>query len=249
MRDELIRIVREAGNAIMAAKSLHFDAKADGSPVTAADRAAHEVIMRELSQISEIPIISEEGSSLPEQIPDEFWLVDPLDGTKELLKDSGEFTVNVALIRSRTPVLGVVHLPAKNVTYIGDDDGASLFGDDREATIRVTEGSFSPARICVSRDHVTDRDEEIIAKFGDCTRIPAGSALKLCLVAEGSADLYIRAGNTMEWDIAAAHAVLVGAGGSIRTIEGADLTYGKPGFLNPGFVAAANASLIDKALA
>lgn len=249
MKDELIRIVREAGAAIMSAKSLHFDAKADGSPVTAADRAAHEVIMRELSQISELPIISEEGSSFPDQMPDEFWLVDPLDGTRELLKDSGEFTVNLALIRRGAPVLGVVHLPAKNLTYVGDDDGASLFGDDREEPICVTESSFSPVRICVSRDHVTVRDEEIIAKFGDCTRIPAGSALKLCLVAEGSADLYIRGGNTMEWDIAAAHAVLLGAGGSLRTLEGTDLTYGKRGFLNPGFVASANTSLIEMALA
>lgn len=249
-KEHLIRIVEEAGTAILAVRNHHTETKADGSPVTAADRAAHELVMGELPKVSELPIVSEEADQLPDELPDEFWLLDPLDGTKELLKDSGEYTVNLALIRNREPVLGFVHLPAHRRTYYGDASGAYVRrdgGDPEEIHVgRTTDGIV---RIAVSRDHITAEDEAVIARFEGCERVPAGSSMKLCLVAEGSADLYIRCGNTMEWDIAAAHAVLIGAGGRLRTLDGEELGYGKHDLRNPGFIAAGDPDLLERALA
>ena len=248
--EQIIRIIEEAGAAILAVKDHHVVAKVDGSPVTAADHAAHELVMRELPRISSIPIISEEAETFPGEMPGEFWLLDPLDGTKELLKDSGEFTVNLALIRDRRPVMGVVHLPASDVTYLADGGGAFVRrGAGELEPVRARRGTDGIVRIAVSRDHITSEDEGIIAKFEGCDRIPAGSALKLCLVADGSADLYVRCGNTMEWDIAAAHAVLEAAGGILRTLDGEELLYGKANLLNPGFVAACDEELLERALA
>lgn len=247
--DQLIEIVEHAGEAILAVRENQVRAKTDGSPVTAADHAAHDVVMRMLPDISDLPVISEEAETLPGKMPDEFWLLDPLDGTKEFLRESGEFTVNLALIRNSRPVLGFVHLPARDVTYFGDASGAFVRHDKRKTEpIHVRLNHDDPIRIAVSRDHITAEDEDVICRFDGCERIPAGSALKLCLVAEGSADLYVRCGNTMEWDIAAAHAVLTGAGGHLRTLDGNELLYGKTTLLNPGFIAAANHELLARAL-
>ncbi len=250
LNEQLLRIVEAAGAAILAVKDHHVVAKIDGSPVTAADHAAHDLVMRELPQISSVPIISEESETLPGEIPDEFWLLDPLDGTKELLKDSGEFTVNLALIRDGRPVMGIVHLPASDITYIADGGGAFMRrGAGELQPIRVARATDGVIRIAISRDHITSEDEEVIARFEGCDRIPAGSALKLCLVADGSADLYVRCGNTMEWDIAAAHAILNAAGGTLRTLDGNELRYGKPTLRNPGFIAASDEELLARALA
>lgn len=249
VNEQLIRIIEEAGAAILAVKDHHTVAKIDGSPVTAADHAAHEIVMRDLPEISSVPIISEESEAMPDEIPEEFWLLDPLDGTKELLKDSGEFTVNLALIRDRRPVMGIIHLPASDITYLADGAGAFVRrGAGQLQPIRVGRREDGVIRIAVSRDHITEDDEHVIARFDGCERIPAGSALKLCLVAEGSADLYVRCGNTMEWDIAAAHAVLTAAGGTLRTLDGKELLYGKTALLNPGFIAASDEELLKRAL-
>ena len=248
--EQLILLVESAGAAILDVKQHHVETKADGSPVTAADHAAHDLVMRELPKLSDIPIVSEEAETLPGELPDEFWLLDPLDGTKELLKDSGEYTVNLALVRNLKPVLGFVHLPAKQRTYWGDSAG-SFVRQHRGSPepVRASRAEDGRIRIAVSRDHVTDQDEAVIARFEGCERIPAGSALKLCLVAEGSADLYVRCGNTMEWDIAAAHAVLLGAGGHLLTLDGNELEYGKSTLKNPGFIAAVDEELLERALA
>ena len=246
---ELIEIARAAGISILETRDRAVRTKTNGSPVTAADRASHELILERLTTLSELPVISEESESHPDPGTSDFWLVDPLDGTKELLKESGEFTVNIALVRGGRPVIGVVHLPATNVTYATGGNESFVIRNDRHDPIRVSSRERKPVRICVSRDHITDHDERIISRFPECERIPAGSSLKICLVAEGSADLYVRAGHTMEWDIAAAHAILITAGGTIRTTDGSELRYGKPDLLNPGFVAASRQELIAEALA
>jgi 3'(2'), 5'-bisphosphate nucleotidase len=255
MRDRLRQLLESTGTEILAIRDGRARIKADGSPVTLADQLSHDRILADLAEWSDVLVVSEEAESLPEVLPEEFWLLDPLDGTKEFVKESGEFTINLALIRNARPILGIVHLPVTRATYWGDDSGAfAARADEAFTPIRaaspqpVEQNENLPVRVAVSRDHITAHDEAIIARLGEVDRIPAGSALKLCLVAEGSADVYVRAGNTMEWDTAAAHAVLVAAGGQIRTLDGSELTYGKPRFLNPGFVAATTASLLTRAL-
>lgn len=248
MLEGLIKIAEEAGRAILEVREKHVRAKADGSPVTAADEAAHDLVVRELPRLSELPIVSEEDESGHSAAEGEFWLLDPLDGTKEFLKDSGEYTVNLALVSAGEPVLGIVHLPASDTTYYAQDGRAWVRkGASEPRAIRV-KSPGATVRVAVSRDHITTEDEAIIGRFVGCDRRPAGSSLKLCLIAEGEADLYVRCGNTMEWDIAAAHAVLEAAGGRLRTLTGHPLRYGKPGLLNPGFVAAANEDLLARAV-
>lgn len=218
-------------------------AKADGSPVTAADQAAEDVILPALRALTpDIPVISEEESAQglsPETVGARFWLVDPLDGTKEFLSGNGEFTVNIALIENGTPVLGVVVVPALKNTYAGAVAGdaaaiATLNGEPIAVRTPPEEG----LTVVGSRSHgdASAMDAYLagqkIAQFR-----AAGSSLKLCLIAQGDADLYPRLGTTMEWDIAAGHAVLAAAGGCVETLDGAPFTYGKPDYRNPHFAA------------
>jgi 3'(2'), 5'-bisphosphate nucleotidase len=245
MLPELIRIA-EAGGA----ETMRFYGapeavwKADGSPVTAADHAAEKVILPALRALTpDIPVISEEEAAAgvsPEVTGSRFWLVDPLDGTKEFIKQNGEFTVNIALIDNHVPVMGVVNVPANGETYAAAGPGtatmASKGGVARPISVRKppAEGLI----VVGSRSH---GDEEALSKFLDGLKVAdrrsAGSSVKLCLVARGEADLYPRLGTTMEWDIAAGHAVLLGAGGRIETVDGKPFLYGKPEFRNPHFVA------------
>jgi 3'(2'), 5'-bisphosphate nucleotidase len=254
MRDRLRQLLESTGTEILAIRDGRSRLKADGSPVTLADQLSHDRIVADLARWSDVLVVSEEADQLPDTLLEEFWLLDPLDGTKEFVKESGEFTINLALIRNARPILGIVHLPVTRTTYWGDETGAYIARADEAFTpIRASSADGDdlrsrPTRVAVSRDHITEGDEAIIARLGDVEWIPAGSALKLCLVAEGSADVYVRAGNTMEWDTAAAHAILLAAGGQLRTLDGSELTYGKPRFLNPGFVAATTPTLLTRAV-
>jgi 3'(2'), 5'-bisphosphate nucleotidase len=165
-------------------------------------------------------------------------LVDPLDGTREFINRNGEFTVNIALIENGSPVMGVVHLPALNETYWSDGEQAWRQDADGPATAIACRVAADDGLVVVaSRSHRDERTDTYLANFQVKELISAGSSLKLCRLAEGSADLYPRLGRTMEWDIAAGHAVLAAAGGSVCTLDGKPLGYGKPGLDNPDFVA------------
>jgi len=244
--DLLKQISRSAGEVIM--DIYHGDHavvfKDDKSPLTAADTASHKVIIAGLqTHFPEIPILSEEGKDIPYEIRkgwQRFWLVDPLDGTKEFIKHIGEFTVNIALIEDHTPTLGVVYVPAQDKLYVGVKGERAFMqtGTDAPVPIRVrTKPPEEGLTVVVSRSHPSP-DLEIYLKDIKVARLlPVGSSLKLCMVAEGKADLYPRLGPTMEWDTAAGHAVVVAAGGTVKTLEGQNLTYNNENLLNPYFVA------------
>ncbi|HSH43332.1 MAG TPA: 3'(2'),5'-bisphosphate nucleotidase CysQ [Arenicellales bacterium] len=251
--EELIAPVRditaEAGKAIMEVYSNldEVQTKSDGSPVTEADHRAHHVIVDGLRALTPgIPILSEESAQVPyaerAHWP-QFWLVDPLDGTREFIHQRGEFTVNIALIRSGVPVLGVVGVPAWDEFFWGFDYQAYRQRDGGEARrIRVAHFSSGAPRVVASRSHASPETREFIDRVrearGDCELKSMGSALKICLVAEGEADVYPRLGPTSEWDIAAAHCVLRAAGGTLTTARGEPIRYNKENILNPWFVAA-----------
>lgn len=249
MLDKLCEIAVRAGEAIMEIyEHDDFDvrSKADDSPLTKADLAANDVIVESLRELTpDIPVLSEESRKIPYAERKDwlaFWLVDPLDGTKEFIKRNGEFTVNIALIEVGAPTLGVVHAPALERTYFAmRDEGAFRRDPDGEKQITVRDAVGEPVVVVVSRSHLHEADEEFIAeledKYGAVDTTPTGSSLKLCLVAEGSADVYPRFGPTMEWDIGAAHAVLVAAGGRLEQIDGSAFVYNKEELVNPFFIA------------
>lgn len=236
----LVELVRRAGAAILerqAPESAEMAYKADASPVTAADLASHEVLTVGLRALwPEIPIVSEEAIAT-EHVGDTFWLVDPLDGTKEFLRGSGEYTVNVALIENGLPVLGVVYAPALKLLYWGGKG----WGAWRSLAGQVTPISVSvahvPLRVVASRSHLDDKTCAFIAQLGAVQLVQAGSSLKFCRLAEGEADCYPRLAPTCEWDTAAAQAVLEGAGGWVLDEAGMPLCYGKSQWRNAGFVA------------
>ncbi len=243
----LCTIAREAGAAAMRFYGQPVDAeeKASGGPVTAADRAAHRVIVDSLlAWTPTIPIVSEEGE-MPSR--DEvaswprFWLVDPLDGTKEFLAGNGQFTVNVALVDRGVPVLGVVYAPALDVLYFA----AERQGAWRKRADEPLERIFSepwrpemPARIVESRSHGTEEAEEYVRKLKVAERIRIGSSLKFCLIAEGSADLYPRFGPIMEWDVAAGDCVFRNSG--LSAPRRSPIRYKQPDFRLSGFVIGAD---------
>jgi 3'(2'), 5'-bisphosphate nucleotidase len=243
MLKELEQIARDAGAAIMEIyNSDDFDVqlKGDDSPLTKADLAAHRVIVDGLSQLNEqYPILSEESADISwdkRQQWQRYWLVDPLDGTKEFIKRNGEFTVNIALIENGEPVTGVVYAPVLDAMYVGDrDNGATL----NDTPIQVEQNTPETLRIVGSRSHASQETTDWLEQLGKpYEMVPMGSSLKICLVAEGKADIYPRLGPTSEWDTAAAHAVLNAAGGSITTVDGEPLRYNqKDSFLNPYFIA------------
>jgi 3'(2'), 5'-bisphosphate nucleotidase len=216
--------------------------KDDSSPVTAADEAAERVIVAGLTALTpEIPIIAEETAArdgIPTQVGRRFWLVDPLDGTKEFLSHNGEFTVNIALVENGVPRMGVVLAPALGVCYFADNRGAfEARSGEPVRPLRARPAPAAGAVAAVSRSHLDDRTRAFLDGLGITQSRGAGSSLKFGLVAAGEADIYPRFGRTMEWDTAAGHAVLRAAGGSVRDESGAELTYGKPGFANPSFIA------------
>lgn len=242
--EKVAAIAREAGAAILEVYSRDFAVldKADASPVTEADLRAEAIILPALARLAPgIPVVSEEAHAkgLSPAAGREFWLVDPLDGTREFVSRNGEFTVNIALVENRAPVLGVVHAPALGRLYAGAV-GNGAFVEDEDGRRPIAAGRLRQRGLVVvsSRSHgdapALDR---FMAGLSVASSVFAGSALKFCLVARGEADLYPRFGRTMEWDTAAGQAVLVAAGGRVTDLAGADLAYGKPGFVNPGFLA------------
>ena len=244
LTDALRDIAVEAGAAIMTVYQGDFEAraKADSSPVTEADEVAERLIIAALEKLTpEIPIVAEESVSagrIPDVSGGRFWLVDPLDGTKEFISRNGEFTVNIALIEDRAAVLGVVYCPARERLFYASGPGQAFREDAGGAPQAIA--ARAPGRglvVMVSRSHRDARTDEFLADFEVRSTAEAGSSLKFCVVAAGEADLYPRLGRTMEWDTAAGHAVLAGAGGSVRTLDGDELSYAKPDFANPFFVA------------
>ena len=279
---DLVKALRDvalrAGREILAVYASDFAVrgKADASPVTEADTRAERVILEGLGECAPgVPVVAEESfaaGDLPEVGGGPFFLVDPLDGTREFIGRNGEFTVNVALIEDGVPTVGVVHLPALDETFwtAGDgvawrargDDGAGRIGSagaaagfgaaEGDAGIAVPAGAGTTGTaeriacrrpgdgglvVIASRSHRDPDTDRYLGRFEVAETVGAGSSLKFCRIAEGAADLYPRLGRTMEWDVAAGHAIVNAAGGSVETIDGAPLVYGKPGFDNPHFVA------------
>ena len=221
--------------------------KADESPLTAADLAAHQIITAGLARLTpEWPVVSEEGAHLPYAERAHwmrFWLVDPLDGTREFLSGNGEYTVNIALIQDGAPLLGVVYVPATGLGYSGIAGvGAwrSRGGPDTLEAIAVAARGreATPLRLVGSRSHRGQSLDRLLERIGPHEFVPMGSSLKFCVLAEGGADVYPRLGPTSGWDTAAGHAVLRGAGGRVLRLDGAPLDYNRgEGWLNPDFVA------------
>ncbi|MBN1237863.1 MAG: 3'(2'),5'-bisphosphate nucleotidase CysQ [Gammaproteobacteria bacterium] len=242
----ILPIARAAGDAIMSVYQREFDVelKDDRSPLTEADSLSHDVITDALASLRPaLPVLSEEASGTEHRDRrswDPYWLVDPLDGTKEFIKRNGEFTVNIALIEAHAPVLGVVLAPALGVEYYG---GAGIGAWRRAAGqdargIRVSVPAAGPLRVVGSRSHPSGTLATYLERLGAHELKPMGSSLKICLVAEGEADVYPRFGPTSEWDTAAAQAVLEGAGGVMMDTDGQPLRYNrKDDLLNPHFLA------------
>jgi 3'(2'), 5'-bisphosphate nucleotidase len=246
----VLRLIAErAGKVILGyygpGKSADVRRKEDETPVTEADEAAETLILGALNTLTpHIPVVSEEAAAAGE-IPDVseglFWLVDPLDGTREFLSQNGEFTVNIALIQHGEPIAGVVHAPALGMTWAGAGRGSATVSeaDQPAVPIEVRAMPEEGAVVVASRRHGDPTElDAFLADYRVAEQVSAGSSLKFCLVASGKADLYPRFGRTMEWDTAAGHAVLLAAGGSVVEAEsGEPLEYGKPGFENPFFIA------------
>ena len=276
-----IHAALEAGNAILEvyhSADFEVEKKADTSPLTLADRRAHEVIMQHLAQI-DIPVLSEEGKNISydeRRSWDTFWLVDPLDGTKEFIKKNGEFTVNIAMISENKPVAGIVFVPDKNILYFASRELGAYRADasqitdlvndklgkpnrledlsdseidavlseliSQSAKLPVNDSSSQPYTIAGSRSHSTPELEAFVEEkrkeHGEVEFISAGSSLKLCLVAEGRADIYPRTGPTMEWDTGAGQAIVEFSGGKVYQYDTTEpLEYNKKNLLNPWFVA------------
>jgi len=245
--ERVAAIARDAGREILevyGAGAVASTAKADDSPLTAADLRAHRLIVQRLGDLTpELPVLSEEAADVPFAVRSHwrrYWLVDPLDGTREFLSRNGEFTVNIALIEGHAPALGVVHVPVAGTTYRGlPGEGAwRERGGAAAERIRVAVRSAAPLRVVGSRSHRGDSLDAFLGRIGAHELLAIGSSLKLCLVAEGAADVYPRLGPTSEWDTAAAHAVLLAAGGAVSALDGTPLAYNtREQLLNPFFVA------------
>jgi 3'(2'), 5'-bisphosphate nucleotidase len=241
------KIAQLAGREILEVYGTDFEsrAKADDSPLTEADLRAHRLIVAALRDLTPgIPVLSEESAEIPfserSQWP-RYWLVDPLDGTKEFVSRNGEFTVNIALISGHRPEMGVVHIPVTDTTYSGIP-GVGAWRDEGgrgRMTITVRRVAKPPLRVVGSRSHGNPALGKALDALGPHEMKPAGSSIKLCLVADGSADLYPRLGPTSEWDIAAGQAVVEAAGGQVvRLADGQALSYNsKASILNPEFLA------------
>jgi 3'(2'), 5'-bisphosphate nucleotidase len=246
----LIDISKEAGQEILriyADESLfdRVDFKADDSPLTLADKAAHNAIEARLKEVTpEIPILSEEGRNIPYEERSQwarFWMVDPLDGTKEFIKRNGEFTVNIALIENGSVIMGCVHVPVLATTYYGaKGEGAFVIREGEEVQkIEAADLDMkaSGLRIVASRSHMSAEVEQYVEQFDSPEIVSMGSSLKLVLVAEGKADVYPRLAPTMEWDTAAAQIIVEEAGGTVINHEtGTPVVYNKENLLNPHFV-------------
>jgi 3'(2'), 5'-bisphosphate nucleotidase len=248
---ELCGQAQEAGRRILRfyGNGVRVVAKADSSPLTEADQASHEFLMASLKELGNgWPVVSEEAASAAPTVVnsnERFWLVDPLDGTKEFLKGSGEFTVNIALIKRGRPILGVVHAPALGLTYYAAREGGAWRQVDGQQPSRISVRHAEPSRLVVvaSKDHAGPLVETMLARLPGASRQSMGSSLKFCLVAEGKADLYLRDLPTMEWDTAAAQCIVEAASGAVCSLDGKPLRYAKPGLKNPPIMTMGDPSL------
>jgi 3'(2'), 5'-bisphosphate nucleotidase len=244
----LEQLARDAGREIMKyyKMSVSVSHKADGSPVTAADRAAEELIIKNLSEKwQNIPAIGEESVNFAEErsFAGRFWLVDPLDGTSEFVAERDEFTVNIALMENGAPILGVIYAPAKDLLYSGGSALGASYRVESGERRRLPIASLSEPVIVISRTHPTKGQEEKFLKLlqdkHSLTVKRTGSSLKFCMIAEGTASIYFRSGTTMFWDTAAGHAILQTAGGTVKEWKkhGLDLSYKDNSLKNPAFIA------------
>ncbi len=246
---EVTALAREAGRAILEvyASSFSVQEKEDRSPLTEADLRSEKLILAGLRRIApEIPVLSEESVQMPygtRRHWSRLWIVDPLDGTKEFVQRNGDFTVNIALVDNHRPVLGVVHAPVHERDYFACE-GTGAFRSDAQAAgrpIRVAKRGTGPVRVVGSRSHRGSSLDSFLARVGPHELVEVGSSLKLCLVAEGQADVYPRLGPTSEWDTAAGQCVLEQAGGHVVKLDGDPLAYNREDTLNPSFVGYADA--------
>ncbi len=251
LEPQIVAIAREAGRKIMQVYKTAFEVneKMDHSPVTEADIAAHDIITNSLQELTpKIPVLSEEGKSIDfaiRQTWQRFWLIDPLDGTREFVKRNDEFTVNIALIVEHKPLLGVVHAPVKDHVYFASHkNGAYKQKKKTQAkAIKVREIAGKSIRVAGSRRHGNKKLDSYLEQLGDHSMLPLGSALKACLVAEGKADLYPRFGPTSEWDTAASQCILEEAGGALTDIDMHPLLYNtRESLTNPSFFAFGDSS-------
>ena len=252
MYDALIEITKAAGSAILDVygRAFEVETKADDSPLTEADRRAHRIIVDGLQALTpDVPIISEESEPPPYDERcrwQRYWLVDPLDGTREFVDRNGAFTVNIALMDAGEPTLGMVGVPVQDKIYWGDRSRRDAWRQDAHGRtpIRARAMRGDTVAVVASRNHRTPRLERYLQGLEDSfervDRVHVGSSLKLCVLAEGGADLYPRLGPTSEWDIAAGHAVLASAGGAVVQMDGTPLRYNKGSLLNPDFLAVAD---------
>ncbi len=240
-------IAVDAGNAILEiynSDDFEVEIKSDNSPLTKADRLSHQIIKEGLTKsFPQIPVLSEEGKEIPyeeRKYWDKFWLVDPLDGTKEFIKRNGEFTVNIALIENGKPVFGLIYVPVTGETFFGDvENGSYKIGNDHKAK-RIFVSKNNPGEkltVVQSRSHSGEEEKEFYSNYIIKEKLSRGSSLKICMVAEGKADLYFRGGPTWEWDTAAGHAILLGAGGYFINKDKSPLLYNKEIIKHSGFIA------------
>lgn len=241
---QISTIAKQAGDEIMRIYCQDFSVyeKSDSSPLTQADMAAHHCIVRALAEIdSDIPILSEESATIDWGIRQKwsrYWLVDPLDGTREFVKKNDEFTVNIALIENGEPVLGAVYAPAIDWLLVGGKGlGTTWTKHDEQGTAKIALAT-NTLRVAASRSHRDEKTQAYLDKMGSADTVGLGSSLKFCKIATGEVDLYPRFGLTSEWDTAAAQAVLEAAGGGVFTLDGKPLRYNhKDSLLNPHFIA------------
>tara|TARA_A100001011_G_C14118233_1_gene760035 strand:+ start:152 stop:940 length:789 start_codon:yes stop_codon:yes gene_type:complete len=245
-REKLIEMMFLANEFIMSIfskSSINFELKDDKSPVTEADIGANNILINKLNELfPSIPVVSEEDNSSHILIPKNnkiYWIIDPLDGTKEFINGRDEFTCNVGLIENGQPKLGLVSLPAKQLVYLGGKDFGSFKINNRRELKPIKYNSIKGlTRVVASKSHLNEKTKEFISSIKTkVDLVQAGSSLKFLKIAEGQADIYPRLGPTSEWDTAAAHAILEGAGGKVQQINGENLLYGKEDILNPNFIA------------
>jgi 3''(2''),5''-bisphosphate nucleotidase, bacterial len=242
---DVVLLARRAGDAILSVYGQQFEVtnKADQSPLTLADTQSHEIIVQGLRALTpDVPVLSEEASDIPYSERRQwrrYWLVDPLDGTKEFVSRNGEFTVNIALVDGHDPVVGVVHVPVSDTTYTGARGAGATrqIGREPAVPIHTTVPAPTPLRIVGSRSHRDAILDRYLPRLEPYQLVAVGSSIKFCLVAEGSADFYPRFGPTSEWDTAAAQAVVEAAGGRVIQTDGQPLHYNaKAELLNPHFL-------------
>ena len=234
--NKIIELARQAGKIILEFYNTDYEVatKTDDSPVTQADIAADKFIVAGLQEIApQIPIISEEGNKVLPARAKRFWLVDPLDGTKGFINKTGQFTVNIGLIEDGKPTLGVIYIPTEDKMYWGF--GTKAFLDGKQILCR--KAPDDGLVVVASKSHRDAHTDEYVQDLQVKKFLPAASSLKFCMLAEGAADLYPRFGTTMEWDVAAGHAILLAAGGTMHNPDGTEFQYNKPDWRNVGFIA------------